>query len=148
MGRILFVIIIAAIGWWCYETGIVYGIMHGFEPEPGRDCELVGPTNGALYVATSREALEFIISAAEIKSVNPMEDRGNVNEAIANGEVTAVPDGTRAKVVGSDWVHAGRVPYQATKVMILEGPTVGQEVWVRRDNVVDTPLQKVFAAFK
>lgn len=148
MFKILMLILIAAAGWYCYDTGILEGLGNNFTPKAGKTCELVAPAGGKLYVAVSQEMLGNVIGLAEMKSIERIDDQEKLQYILSRGYATAIPDHTKAIILGNAWITVHRAPFHVNQVKLLDGEFAESKVWVRRDNVVDTPVQQLFKAFR
>jgi len=148
MGKILMLVVVAAIGWYCYDTGILTGLSNNFTPVPGKACELVGASNGKLYIAVSKDAITELIGVGEMASVEKMDDAEKLANLLRSGLGAELPSPTKATIKDNAWVTVHGAPFHVTEVKLEDGEYSGHEVWTKRENVVDTPVQQLFVKFR
>lgn len=148
LGRLIFLAVLIGLGWYAYDTGIWHGLQTGFEPEIGREGEMCGPHGGKLYMGTTRDSLGFVIGAAEMKSIERVEDAIKLKNALASGLVAEAENHAKVRVLANGRVVVYRAPFDLVQVQVLDGKYAGAIGWIRRENLLDTPLQQLFSKFR
>lgn len=142
MGRLFLLVLLAFGGWYAYTNGIFYNATHSGQPEPGRDCELVGPVGTGVNLVYQKEDMRYVIDTHIGSTGQKMEANANLEAMMRGGSGFRAPDHTQAKVLESGKTVLYGVTYMVTKVQITGGDSAGTKGWVERDNVLDTPMMK------
>ncbi len=149
MARFLLFLILAAAFWWAYTTGIVDSITHEFKPKTGKKCCVVGPfsEDGVWLGETFDVAVRLIDSYIGLRS-DQLAGAFARAAMKREGEAVVIANGTKVQVeeTRSGFIH--RVPFKVVKVKLINGKYAGAHGWVRRDDVIDTPLQELYQKFR
>lgn len=148
MGRVFFLLCVLGLGWWCSTNGILYNLMHGFEPEPARKCVLQGVHKEGVYFAPGKEDISYLLDTHIGSGGQRIEAMQKLLAAVSHGLVYKVPESTVAKVVSNSTHKMYGVPHHIVEIEVVDGDFAGQRGWVEREDVVESPLMEAFTAMR
>lgn len=144
MGKLFTYTLFAACFYYLYTSGVGMAILNGNIPVAGVKCEVQGPKNGQVYFASNKAELRWPIDAGIGFSSR---DRHAAQTILAgkinSGVIRFLSDHTQVQVQGSSKINVYSCPYRVVKVSILSGYLKGRQGWMLRDDVIDTPMQKL-----
>lgn len=144
MGKLFFLVLIGAAGYYLYATGILLALIDGNTPQIGKECEINSPYGDSVLAAYNKQTAAIPIDATIGSGYMRLPAVAALKTSLKNGQIVKVKNGTRTKILENDKVTLYAVPHQLVKVKILEGDYEGSKAWVERDRVIDTPLQAIW----
>lgn len=148
MGRLFMLLAIAALGYWCYQTGIFYSVTHNFEPEPKRAAVLHGLRKDGVKFALEKENMNYVLDSQIGTPGQKMEAALRLSAAMNQGLVGELPENTKCTVISSTSSKMYMHSYPLVKVEINGGEYDGTQVYVQREDVIDSPMMEGYAAMR
>ena len=149
MGKLFFIIALIAGVYFANESGLLYALMNGNTPEPGRVCEACGPKGGSAFLANSKADLRWPIdSTIGFSTRDRLPAVAALGRAIDECRIHRAGNHTKIKVLASDKLSIYGCMYRVVKVKVLEGSYKGRSAWMLREDVIDNPLQSVINYFR
>jgi hypothetical protein len=149
-GRLLFFILVLALLFAAWKTGVLESVCSGGVPEYGRECTVEGPVRAKGVPAAidpetlAREIDTHVGGASSERLALAM----GVQSLFDSGALAVVNDGSRVKVVENGSLTVQSMPYKTVKVRVLNGELKGQQLWIERVNLIDTPVQTLFQSLR
>jgi hypothetical protein len=146
--RIIQLALICGIGWYVYESGIFYNLTHEMQPEVGRQCEVAGPIGEGVDACSAKDSMKWVIDAKIGTPQDKMAGRLRLERLKTTGEIATLADRTPVRVVENGTLHVLGYRYPLTQVEIAAGEYKGASAWVQREDVIDTPIQKIYQTMR
>lgn len=147
--KLMCLVLLVGALFWAYQNGVLDSISSGNVPKIGKEVKLVGPAKGAgVPIGGDRELISRSIDAHLGTQSDKLAGAMTMATLFRSGELVKLPDNTKARVAEIDTVRVQSMPFKVVRVKILSGSNKGASGWVERDNVIDTPLQELFQAFR
>ncbi len=112
MVRVIFVLCLLGLGWWCNTNLVVYNLMHGLEPVPARKCVLHGARKDGVYFSPEKENISYQLDTHIGTPGQKLEASQRLVAAMSQDLVSKLPEGTAAKVVSNSTHKMYRVPHE------------------------------------
>lgn len=150
MGRLIFLLLLAGLGYGAYTTGVWYDLTHDLRPEPGHAGYLTGPLHEGAWFATNQDDIKWYLDTT-LKGPMGGDIMDSLQELVLaqkRGAIYQIAEKTKIQVMQNGDLSVHQVPFKIVKVRLTSGESNGCEGWVHRDDVVDTPLQEMFQGMR
>jgi len=149
-GRFLTLVLILALLFMAWKTGVVESIRSGGIPEYGRDCTVDGPIRlkgvpGAVDPESLSREIDTHVGAA---SSERLAVAMGLQSLFDSGALVHIPAHSKVSVIENGTVTVQGIQYKIVKITILGGKLKGSEFWIERVNLIDTPLQAFFQSLR
>lgn len=148
MGRIIFLLLVVVLGYWCFTSGVIYNLTHQFEPEPQRAAVLHGPRKDGVKFAPVKENMQYVIDSKIGTPGQRVEAMLRETAAMNQGLIGKFDENTPCKVIETSNITMYRTKYPIVKVAITGGEYKGSRAFVQREDVIDSPVMELFAAMR